>query len=391
MVKPFPSVVRVGGRQPDVGAFANMLAAAGIVGPDGRPISEACTFGIAGGIGFLYGVFVYGDEPTMTIVGRNTSMPNTFVEPIGERLGIEVVTSSTGGAKKASKQLDAMIEVGAVAVCMVGSGGLPHAGLPAEASSMSPSLVGVVGSGGGDLLLDDRGLAGLVIDRNTFDSARSAYKQGKHLLISVAAGQSVDWEVALPTAIAAGAAGFNTPPVPQFASNIGLAGLQKFAKLLATPKDPKSWAKVFPSGRNSAIGLTRLVDCITYDYSSQANSRWLYAEFLDEASSLVSGAADGAEAVRASAALWEQIGQIARQADPSIAAACGFSDQRDQLLRSESRDDAQMASLFDEKQAAIEGCLLSAVDATEVYVALGECVRQIADIEAHLLDLLGTR
>lgn len=390
MVQQFPSVRGVGGSQPDVGAFANMLAAAGVEGPNGSPISEALTFGIAGGIGFLYGVFVYGDEPTMTIVGRNTSMPDSFVGPIGERLGLDVVTSRTGGAKTAVKQLDAALEDAAVAVCGVGAGGLPYNGLPAAVSAMSPSLVGVVGGDSTEVLLDDRGPDCFVVDRSVFDLARSAYKPGRHLLMRVPAGQSVDWERVLPEAVAAGVAGFNTPPVPQFAANIGLAGLQKFAKLLTTPKGPKSWAKIFPEGRKAAIGLTRLVDCTTYDYSSQANSRSMYAGFLTEAAPLVPGAGEAAEIVRDAAAQWVKLGRLARDSDPAVHAACELSDQRDSLLRSGMRDDARMASLFADKQNAIDSCSLSAADAVEAYAAVGQCVRLIAEREAQALQLLAS-
>lgn len=103
----------IGGQQSDVAAATNALNAAGVQGPNGEPLSEAMVFGLAGGIGFLYGVFRYDAGPTMTITTRNSSMPDTFLEPLWSTPGLVTSVSTTGGVKKARSDLEKAVASGA--------------------------------------------------------------------------------------------------------------------------------------------------------------------------------------------------------------------------------------------------------------------------------------
>ncbi|MEL7209625.1 MAG: BtrH N-terminal domain-containing protein, partial [Actinomycetota bacterium] len=287
----FRGVIAIGGQQPDLAAARNLCANAGVRGPDGGPLTEAMAFGLAGGLGFLYGVFSYDDGPTMTIVARHDSMPDPFCEPLFGRVGAEVDIATTGGAKKAAATLDAVLADERPALCTVGAGALPYLGESEAMAGMAPHVVGVVGlTDDGSVLVDDRAPTPIPVDRPTFDTARAAYTKAKHRLITVSAvDPDHDWAAAMVDAVETAPARFDEPPVPQFAANVGLAGLTKWQRLLTATGDAKGWPKVFAAGRDAAIGLSRLHDCIDHAYTAPAAGRPLYADFLAEAGAVVGG------------------------------------------------------------------------------------------------------
>lgn len=389
--RPLPAgIVAVGGQQPDVAAAANLVSNSGGAGPDGRPLSEAMAFGLAGGVGFLYGAFEYDEGPTMTIVARSRSMPDPFCEPLFARAGATTAITTTTGAKKAAANLDQALQGGRSALCTVAAAGLPYVGLPADAAGMSPHLVGVVGADGDDLLIDDRAPEPLVVSREQFDAARSGYRQAKNRMITVErVDQNHDWPVALSEAVAACAAGFDTPPVPQFASNVGLAGLEKFSRLLVHPTDKKGWRRVFGDGRRAAIGLSRLHDCIEYAYTAPAAGRGLYAEFLEQ-SSAISGEQRWAEAAglfRASAERWSEMAEAAVNADPNLDEYRRLGEQRAGQL-DDVPDVQTMLEAGQQQRAVVDRCELSAIDAEQIFGTVHDLVDEVVNLERPALELL---
>ncbi len=389
------SVRHVGGQQGDLAAARNLCVNAGVDGPDGSMLSEAMAFGLAGGVGFLYGVFEYGDTPTLTIVNRNKSMPDPFCAPLFDRLGLDVVATETGGAKTAAKQLDTAIATGTPALCTTGSGFLPYLGLVCEAEeAAAPHLIGVVGADGdGNVLVDDRSPVPLVVARDDVDAARAANRKAKHRMVTVSRpdGHEVDWATTAAEAITAGVVGFNTPPVPQFKANIGLAGLAKWHDLL-TSGTKKGWGTVFGDGRRAAIGFTRLYDCIHHAYTSPSAGRPLYADFLDEAAG--TGHPDAAkwrqsaDLWRASGQRWSDIATRVAAVSPAIARCCEVSDLRAADLDTGSPSPDIMRDATTEKAELIDSCDVSAVDAAEAHGDIAAMVVDIVQLETEALDLL---
>ncbi|MEM7275218.1 MAG: BtrH N-terminal domain-containing protein [Actinomycetota bacterium] len=390
----FPAVTAIGGQQPDLAAARNLCANAGIVGPDGGPLSEAMAFGLAGGIGFLYGVFEYDDGPTMTIVARSESMPDPFVAPLFARAGAELRVDTTGGSATAARHLDAVIAEGTPALCTVGAGGLAYLGEASDMAGMAPHLVGVVGvAGDGSILIDDRSPVPIAVPRDDFDRARAAYRKAKHRLCTitgVVAGH--DWGAAVIEAVAATATGFDTPPVPQFASNVGLPGLEKFHRLLTDERDPKRWRKVFAGGRSAAVGLSRLHDCIEYAYTAPSAGRPLYATFLDDAAGLVDRArADrwrsAAEDFRASGERWASVAALAVGADPALERYAELAGARAAALDG-APNGTTMVELAAEQSAAVDNCPIGAGAAADVFDAVAGEVGVIIELERSALDTL---
>lgn len=400
----YDSIRLIGGQQGDLAAARNICVNAGVNGPDGQPLSEAMAFGLAGGVGFLYGVFEYGDTPTLAIVNRNKSMPDEFCAPLFDRLGLDVAVNETGGAKTAANHLDAAIEAGTPALCTTASGFLPYLGQDcAEESAAAPHLIGVVGvNDHGDLLVDDRSPVPLVVPRKDIDDARAANRKAKHRMVTVGRpdNHELDWPLVLAEAVAYAVEGFNTPPVPQFASNIGLAGLAKWQDLL-TSGTKKGWGTIFGEGRRAAIGLTRLYDCIHHSYTAPAAGRSLHADFLDEAAATVAATATrsefagqaerwraSAEKWRLSGERWSEVAARAAEAHPDVARSCELSDQRAAELDTGAPNPDTMGEAADESRKLVADCAISAAQAAEAHADIAIMVADIVDAETEALRLL---
>ena len=389
----FRAVRFVGGQQADVAAARNLLSNAGVKGPDGSPLTEAMAFGLAGGVGFLYGVFEYDDVPTMTIVGRNRSTPDRFLEPLFGRAGAEVQVVTTGSAAKAHRELARLLDDEVPSLCTVGSGWLDYLGLPKDEAAMSPHVVGVVGSREGGLLVDDRAPNPHLVDAETLGMARGAYRAAKHRMISVSAvNENHDWKQALVTAIRAGAQGYDTPPVPQFASNVGTAGLQKWHRLLTNPKEKKSWHRIFGEGTRAAIGLSRLYDCVTHAYTAPGAGRFLYAHFLEESGAAADLSVDAqwkggvpdlqapADAFRRSGECWTELATIASGASAELTRYAELADHRTARL-DEAPSVAEMAALHAEQRELVAQSRLTVSDTAEVFTNLGSVLEEIIELE----------
>ena len=385
-------VTSVGGSQSDIAAARNLLTNAGVAGPDGDSLSEAMAFGLAGGIGFLYGVFEYNEGPTMTIVARNRSTPDPFLAPLFSAAGTSVVVQTTSGPATAQKRVAEHLAAERPMLCTVGSGLLPYLGLAAEEAAAAPHVIGVIGHDGEDLLIDDRAPSPIPVPRSTFAAAHGACRKAKHRTITVTgAVDDHDWPDALNQAVGRATAGFDTPPVPQFAANVGIAGLTKWSRLLTNPGDNKSWARVFDAGPRAALGLSRLYDCITNAYTSPLAGRPLFVDFLAETQQVVDGdgIAGAVELFTASGRRWAALVELILAVDADVARCAEISDQRTAALDDQPVP-AAMAALEDEKRQLIAASSLSAKVVSDLYPALGAVVGEIADLErTGLSELAG--
>ena len=382
----FSPVRSVGGQQADVAAARNLLASAGVKGPDGSPLTEAMVFGLAGGVGFLYGVFEYDGTPTMTIVGRNRSTPDAFLEPLFGRAGVEVEVVTTGSAAKARRELDRLLDDEVPSLCTVGAGRLDYLGLPGDEAAMSPHVVGVVGRDAGAVLLDDRAPRPHFVDYEAFSVARGAYPPSKHRMISVSSvHEHHDWGQALTSAIREGAQGYDTPPVPQFASNVGTAGLEKWHRLLTNPKEKKSWHRTFGEGTRAAIGLSRLYDCVTHAYTAPGAGRSLYADFLEESGAVTDSGP--ATAFRRSGECWTELATLAAGVDEELARYAELADRRTARL-DEAPSAEEMAVLYAEQREIVARSRLKASDTAEVFAKLGDVLEEIIELERGAIAVL---
>ncbi|ANM30583.1 hypothetical protein ABI59_14870 [Acidobacteria bacterium Mor1] len=384
-----------GGLQTETGALTNVLRHAGVRDRDGKPLDETTVFGLCGGIGFLYGVFEYkGHPPTMTVVARQSSMPDVFVAAGIERIVPGAETIETSAPAKARRELDRLLDAGQSVLCTVDAAALPYYGLPANLVGMGPQVVAAIGRDGNDhVWLDDRGTAPIRLSNEAFAAARAGYRKGKHRMTVIPEAIEVDRKQLMLDALRAAVDDYDTPPAKPFASNVGTPGLRKWARLLADEKDAKGWRKVFAEAEHAYVGLHRAYDCTQHEYTAPAGSRPLFAAFLDEAAATTGlpGLTDIAGEFRRIGEVWEKLGRtIADCGDSAVERGCGLSDRRAELLDEQGADATEeMATLWAERRDLAASCKLAPAGAAAIYAELAPMVSEIAESERSALDRLG--
>jgi hypothetical protein len=295
-----------GGVCPETGAMANVLRAAGVCDPTtGEPWDEAVVFGLSGGIGFMAFVFQYaGLPPQFTTVLRSDSYPEAFVLRGLERLAA-VEVHQTGSAAQAAARLDAALTGGRAAICTVDVASLGYLGIPTEYAGYGPREVAIAGrsADGSMVALDDRALRPITFPAGQLAAARAAYRKGRHRMLTVTGGAATDASSAALDAIRWTVRNFHESPVRGFASNFGVAGLERWARLVNDPRDPKGWPQLLATGEALAAVLAQLYTGIELEHTPPGGGRPFYARYLDWAADVT-----GRPALRDVAATYRELG-----------------------------------------------------------------------------------
>src|SRR5690606_33689688 len=188
-------------------------------------------------------------------------------------------------------------------------------------------------------------------------------------------------------------------PYRNFASNFGLAALERQARLCTDRKDKRGWPRVFGSGPLACLALYRPWEGITLELTAPAGGRALYAEFLDEAATLpgLESLLAAADLARQSAEQFSAMADAIVATDPAVAEAVELSEEIDALHRAgESEDGASdLASLGErasalraQREAATTRCELDAAGREAAFAMVGEGFAAIHRIETELQAVL---
>ncbi|MEZ6004793.1 MAG: DUF4872 domain-containing protein [Planctomycetota bacterium] len=375
---------------PDTGAVRNFAEACGLHLPNGKAPSEALITGLAGGVGFLYIVFEYGGMPPMiSVLTRFDTAADRFAVGALERLGLGLQSSQTASAAKARKDLDAALDRGRPVLCIVDAPTLKSGLTPKELRGMAPTLVTVVSREGERYQVDTGRGAAFEVDAAHLAEARAANKKCKHgAWVPAGTADSPDWSAAIQGAVAACAGRYTEAPYKGFASNFGLAGLEKWARLLVDRKDKKGWPTLFPEGRLASLALRRTWQGLEVEMTPPAAGRGLYAQFLREAAHLTRTPAyeTAALAFDRSANAWNALSEcIASSGVPAVASGCELLD-----AYAESLDEAASGTRDwpAELSGAAEGPGLDRDGALALYASMAEHVAVVLDTERTALAAL---
>jgi hypothetical protein len=157
------------------------------------------------------------------------------------------------------------------------------------------------------------------IDEAAFGAAWSAYRKGRHERLTVTGTPTVELTDAIGAAIATTVAHLTGPVLGNsFDANFGFSGMNRLAEQLRDRRSKTGWLRRFGTPQTLGIGLARLAECLEVSYTAPAATRPLYADFLDEAASLVRDAplAEAATLFRASGALWSNVASRAIEVMP---------------------------------------------------------------------------
>ena len=273
----------------ETGSLRNYLAYKGVVAPHtNQPYSEAMLLGISGGIVMGYFTFDYeGFDPTVRILTRNTFNP---LETIYERLGIKTTVLQTAKADKGVQNLLAVLESGSPAIVVADMFSLPYNVLEYHEGmwAMLPILVYGYDQDLNKVWIADRSERQLCVTIDELASARGRTKKNKFRLLVHEPPNPDNLEQVVIDGIQDCVNFFTQPPPKGSRNNFGFLAYQKWIDLLLKPNQRGSWHKQFAPGSRMYAGLISAFEDISIFGKNGGADRTLYAQFLDEASILLS-------------------------------------------------------------------------------------------------------
>jgi hypothetical protein len=289
-----------GGISPESAPLTNVLHALGANYP------EAVVFGLGGGIGASYFVFEYKGMVPNVFLGMRYGLygsPDFFANAC-RRLGATPVFKESASPGAAQKHLLETLAAGKPTVAYV-----------CGKEAYSYHHVGVAGLDGESVLLDDMEPAPVSMSLEQFAKRRSAIGQFKNRLLTVTLPSALpSWKPGFLEAIGSTINGMHEAHMKSFASNFGLASLEKFARLLGDAKDKKGWAKQFPPGPKLESGLKWI-----QLYTRNGAHRGTYADFLEEGGKLtkLKGLGESIKLYRKLDRQWQALAAMANPASPA--------------------------------------------------------------------------
>lgn len=329
-------------------------------------ISEPMACGLGGGIGFLYAVFEYRDLPTplLTLVAQHHPQP--WTPAVLDRLGVPYTEQHSGTTRPALAKLRRALDEGRSVLVTVGRGALPWHSDAGPAEAADPYHVVVAGADGDTLYLDDPAAttdSGAVsgfqrIGTEAFGAAWAAHRKGRHHMLVVDQPAPVrDLPTAVRDAVRTTVAHLTGPVLGNsFDVNFGFSGMAKLATELTERRARTGWARRFGTAESFDHAMARLDECLERTYTAPGATRWRYADFLDEAAEVLSGAED-AKALAPAALAPAVLGPAARLLRASGDGWAAIASRARAARAAGLPDLGELQALYDELAAMVEECL----------------------------------
>ncbi|MBI3241503.1 MAG: DUF4872 domain-containing protein [Chloroflexi bacterium] len=306
-----PNYKHFDGRHWETGTVQNYFAYSGVKAPhSGKPYSEAMLMGVSGGVLVGYFSFAYeGHDPHVAILTRNTFNP---LDTLLVRLGVIQHLQQTPDAKKGLQNLLDALDSGSPAIVWADAFSLPYNGLESRQDwwAMFPILVYGFDDEADTVYIADRSSQPFIITPAELAAARGRVKKDKYRLLTLEPPDSGKLPVAVQQGIWDCLKRYTEAPVKSARKNFGLAAFQRWAAVLTNPKDKQSWAKIFPPGVKMYAGLMSAFDRFGLGTAGAQRDRDLYANFLDEAATVLERPAlqESAKLFRVCAKGWGELG-----------------------------------------------------------------------------------
>lgn len=297
------------GRHWETGSVQNYLKHCGFKAPHTKkPFTEALLLGASGGIVMGYFSFAYkGYDPHCAILSRNTFDP---LHTMLSRLGIVQEVRQTTNPVKGKTNLIDTLEDGRPAIVWADVWSLPYNGVFVDKGMWANFPLVVYGYEDDAVLIADRAAVPLTVTPDEFAAARARVKQDKFRLMTLDEPNPDKLSSSVQMGIWDTLKRYVEPPVKNAKNNFGFAAFERWATVLTKASDKQSWAKVFPPGRAMYAGLLSAFDHMGIG-TGRHGDRTLFADFLDEASMILSNAGlkDAAKAYRTCAKRWDALSE----------------------------------------------------------------------------------
>jgi hypothetical protein len=278
-----------GANQSEVGALRKMLNHLGIMAPhNGEPFSEELLFGIGGGIGFAYFLFEKsGKHPSFLgtrVHTKETERPE-FLQIICDRLGIPAHVQNSSSANAAAANMQRNLEQGRAPIVWLDAARLPYLGLNATMNTHHAVVVYGVEEADDRVMISDSCPGPVTLTREQFRAARETSWSPKYRTMLV---QKTDTISDIRAATEAGIRDCLQQMTQGLGiTNFGLKGMEKWATVLTSSREKKSWLKIFPPGPALFESLFSVFCQIRLRSSDGSALRGMYADFLDQAALLI--------------------------------------------------------------------------------------------------------
>ncbi len=307
-----PRYNQFGGKHATTASLTKVLAHQGVVAPhSGQPFTEEMILGIGGGVGAGYFVFEFrGIDPMIAIGTRHLWHSDNveFLRKICDRVGVTPTIKETASQKAAQVNLRLAIEKGNPALIWLDMASLPYSLLKEEFRKMWYHMaVGYdIDEDNDEANLSDLAATSCTVSLHDLAEARSAITSYKNRMMTIEVSKA---EIDIKNAISEGIRDCCEYLLNPKIKNFGLASLTKWAKLVANPKDKKGWPKVFGQPRQLYQALMWVFHWIEVGGTGGSAFRTMYADFLDEAASIVDRSAfkEVAQLYRESAQHWSDL------------------------------------------------------------------------------------
>jgi hypothetical protein len=279
---------RFGGKHSETGSLAKLLAHLGAVNNhSGQPFTEELLFGIGGGIGFAYFLFErHGAYPIhlgTRIHTKETEHPE-FLETICKRLGVPCQVQNSSSASAAGSNMERDLDMGRPPIVWTDSSRLPYLGLSTGLNTHHALVVYGLENSSDKVMFSDRCPGPVTLTREQFRNARESSWSPKYRAMLVRpTNETKDVKAAIIDGIRECAQQMNEG---LGITNFGLTGMEKWATVLTSLREKKSWLKIFPPGPGLFDALFSLFSQIRLNGTGNAH-RGYYADFLDQASDII--------------------------------------------------------------------------------------------------------
>jgi hypothetical protein len=295
----------IGGVHPETASIRNILAFHGVKAPHtGEPLSEAMLLGIGGGLGTCYILWEFEKHgyPSIVLAFRyKSNYAVNYLENLCLRIGASTQVYETTGRKKAAAQLDQTLASGNPAIVWLDLGGEPY-----YMHYLSIGVVVVYGIDGENVLVDIRASKPFTVGSDLMVEARAKVPSFKNRLMVVEPQGSSDLEVAIRDGLRD-----CVEYLGSSSTSFALPAIRKWARLMTDVKNKKGWPTVFSGGRGLYGTLRTVYEGIEHIGTGGGGLRGMYADFLDEAASILDneGLRNTASLYRALHEQWQALAQ----------------------------------------------------------------------------------
>ncbi len=387
-----------GGTHTETGALRRVLEYLGATAPHGgRTYSEQLLFGIGGGLGFGYFLFERSGTHVIhletRIHTRETEQPE-FLSRICSRIcaPLRLVNSSSQTAAVAN--LKRLLGQNRPPIVSVDPFHLPYLGLTTPLHTYYCVIPYGFDESADRVFISDRSREPLTLTRAEFLRARESSWSPKFRVLVVSKPEE---EPDLPGAVLNGIQDCCRQMNEGLGiTNFGLNGFDKWATVLTSPKEKKSWPKIFPPGPNLFESLYSIFVQISGRSGTGNGQRAFYAEFLEEAADVLSkpDLRSAAEQYRLADRVWAEVADA--HLPDSIA---GISEAKELIRRRVCLFETKGADGVEEirsihhrlaeiEKQASENFSLSAEDVRSLLNDLKVRIGHLREVEAEALHAL---